>query len=250
MIDTAGGRDNLLEISGWSVPNLFVIGGNPMDGVIRTRDVLAHPIAAIRCLGWRIFFKAVVPWRHQTLLSLLQEDNYFGDTDWKVPELFERAIAVELQARRIYAAFARVFVGSQTAARFFEILARQEQEHADLLQVCQTIARHGGWKAERFAAWHDVLPRLEQRMGAMEASLRGIGSLDDALQLVVQIESSEINEVFLGVVAATDRAFVRKLTAYRNAIDLHLAYLCRRMSELAPGLTDACQRLRGQFYRP
>ena len=220
-----------------------------MDGVIRTRDVLAHPITAIQCLGWRVFFKAAVPWRHETLLSLLQKGDYFGDAAWKVPELFERCIGVEWQAKRIYAAFARVFAESRSASRFFEVLAQQEQEHAELLEVCQTIAGRGGWKAEHFSQWQDLLPRLEQRMQAMESSLTGIGSLDDALRLVVQIESSEINEVFYGVVAATDSAFVWKLKPYRDAMDLHLAYICRRMSELAPLLTAACQKLRDQFCR-
>ena len=220
-----------------------------MNGVIRTRDILSHPITAIRCLGWRVFFKAAVPWCHETLLSLLREGNYFGGATWKVPELFQRSIGVEEQARRIYAAFARVFAESRLASRFFEILAQQEQEHAELLEVCQRIARRGGWKAEHFSSWHDLLPRLEQRMQAMESSLSGIGSLDDALRLVIQIESSEINEVFHGVVAATDSTFVRKLKPYRDAMGLHIDYICRRMSELAPVLTEACQRLRDQFCR-
>ena len=220
-----------------------------MDGVIRSRDILAHPITTIRCFGWRVFFKAALPWRHKTLLSLLQEGQYFGDARRKAPELFRRCIGVEWQAKRIYAAFARVFVESRSASRFFEILAQQEQEHAELLEVCQTIAGRSGWKAEPFALWHDLLPRLEQRMQTMESSLSRVGSLDDALRLVIQIESSEINEVFHGVVAATNSTFVQKLKPFRDAIDLHVAYISRRMSELAPLLTEACQELRDQFCR-
>ena len=219
-----------------------------MDGVIRSWDVLVHPVAAIRCFGWRIFFKAAAPWRHQTLLSLLQESHYFGPPDSKVQELFERSIAVELQARRIYAAFARVFVEPSSAKRFFETLAAQEQQHADLLGVCQAIATHGGWKTERPGAWHDVLPRLEQRIDAMESSLSVVGSLVDAFQLVIEIESSEINDVFLGLVKATNCAFVEELNAYRTAIGVHIAYTCRQIAELAPELMAASEQLRGRLY--
>jgi hypothetical protein len=220
-----------------------------MDGVIRTWDVLAHPITAIRCLGWRVFFKAALPWRHETLLALLEEGHYFGAASGKMPELFQRSIAVEWQAQRIYAVFARVFAEFQPESRFFAVMAQQEQEHAELLQLCENLARRVGWKVEPFNTWHDLLPRLEQRLQTMESSLSEIGSLDDALRMVVQIESSEINEVFRGVVRATQSTFIRKLKPYREAIDRHIAYICRCLTDLAPALRGDCQKLRNQFCR-
>ena len=47
-------------------------------------------------------------------------------------------------------------------------------------------------------------PRLEQQMDAAEAAVREIRSVEDALRLTIQIESSEVNEVFPAALAATD----------------------------------------------
>jgi rubrerythrin len=51
-------------------------------------------------------------------------------------ELFERCIGVELQAKQVYAAFAKTFAGTKSAQQFFEVLAQHEQDQADLLKVC------------------------------------------------------------------------------------------------------------------
>ena len=48
-----------------------------MVGVIKTWNILAHPVVTIRCFGWRVFFKAAVSWQGGTFLSLLQEAGCF-----------------------------------------------------------------------------------------------------------------------------------------------------------------------------
>ena len=223
-------------------------GVSGMTGVIRAWDILLHPIVTIRCFGWRIFFKAIFPpWHKRTFVSLLREAHVFEGTSSKIPQLLGRCIGVELQAKKIYAAFARVFAETESASQFFEGLARQEQDHADLLEVCWTVARRGCWKADHSTSWQDLLPRLEKLMQAMESSRNQIDSLDDALLLAIHIESSEVNQVFLGVVGATDSAFVRSLKPFYHAMDKHVAHICRRIPELAPHLTPACRELRAKL---
>jgi len=158
-----------------------------MVGEIRNWDILTHPIATICCFGWRIFFKAAFSWQAKTFLSLLQENGFFEAAGSTVPEVFRRCIGIELQAKRVYAALARMFAETESTRQFFEVLAQQEQAHADLLEICRAAASRGGWRAEHLSSWQGLLPRLEQQMQVIEDSLTSIGSSEDALRLVIQI---------------------------------------------------------------
>ena len=214
-----------------------------MVGAIRNWDILSHPIGTIHCFGWRIFLKAAFSWHAKTFLSLLQEDGFFEAAGSTVLDVFKRCIGMELQAKRIYAALARMFPETESTRQFFEVLAQQEQDHAELLEICRAAASRGGWRAEHLSSWQGLLPRLEQQMQVIENSVTSIGSSEDALRLVIRIGSSEINQLFLGIVTKADSAFIRKVKAFRDAMDFHIAYVCQRLPELAPELTTACREL-------
>jgi rubrerythrin len=218
-----------------------------MFGVISSRDILAHPVVTVQCFGWRIFFRALFSGREETFLSLLKGANFFGAVQ-KAPALLERSIDLELRAKRIYSDFAERFSRRESASRFFEILARQEQEHADLLEVCRAAAGRHAWKINYLNPWQDYLPRLEQDMQEAEAEADSVTtSLEDALRLVLQLEASEINQVFQAMLAASDSLFVRKLMAFRNAMEVHIAYIAVRIPQLAPQLAQAAKDLRDRF---
>jgi len=218
-------------------------------GVITGWDILGHPTSTIQCFGWRVFFKAIAPWHNTTFLSLLQDAGYFGVAASKVPTILERCIALELRAKRIYTTLARAFGDYEQVGAFFDGLALQEQYHADLLEVCRAVAVRHRWKAHLFNPWEDYLPRLEQQMDAAEAAVPGIDSVDAALQLVIQIESAEINQVFHAALAATDSAFVKNLRPFRGAMEAHVTHIVERLPELSPKLVLACRELRAKFPR-
>lgn len=220
-----------------------------MVGAITSRDILAHPIATVRCFGWGVFFRAVLPRREQTFLGLLQETGYFRATGSEVSGILERCIALEIRAKRIYERFARTFIGQGLAGPFFSGLAEQEQFHADLLQVCRSAALRGNWRANLFNPWQDYLPRLEQQLDAVEDEVGRIESLQDALRLTIRVESSEVNEVFHAAMAASDAAFVHRLRPFREAMEAHMAYLGERIPELAPELMLECREMRTKFPR-
>jgi rubrerythrin len=217
-----------------------------MVGVITTWDILAHPIVTIRSFGWNVFFRAVFSSRDKPFLSLLQE---VVAPSTGLPPLLKRCIELELRAKRIYAALAKAFADQRGASHFFLALVQQEQDHADLLELCRTAAIRGDWKVCLFNPWQDYLPRLEQQMEETEASVYKIDSVDAALQLVFQIESSEINYVFRAAIAATDSAFVKRLKPFQKEMEYHLSYIVDRISQLAPYLTLACRELRAKFPR-
>jgi hypothetical protein len=217
-----------------------------MVGVIRTWDILAHPIVTIRCFGWPIFFRAVFAGHDQTFLSLL---HGMAAPSAEVSSLLQRCIDLELRAKRIYAAFAKAFTGYGLVAPFFGVLAKEEQEHADLLELCRAVAMRGQWRMNLFNPWLNSLPRLEQQMEKVEALVYKIDSVDAALELVLQIESSEINQVFYAALAATDGAFVKRLKPFREAMEVHMSYILERLPELSPRLLRSCGELRTRFPR-
>ena len=220
-----------------------------MVGVIQTWDILAHPVVTIRCFGWGIFFRAVVPWQGRTFLSLLQDAGRFRAAASKVLTILERCIDLEMRAKQIYGALAKTCRDQEQGlvAAFFAGLVEQEQYHADLLELARAAAIRSGWKSNLFNPWEAYLPRLEQQMDAAEAAVSGIASVDAALQLVIQIESSEVNRVFDAALAATDAAFVKKLKPFREAMEAHMSYLVERLPQMAPQLLAATRELRARF---
>ena len=217
-----------------------------MVGVINHWDILAHPVVTIRCFGWGVFFRAIGPWQSKPFLSLLRDAGRFGAAVSKLPTILERCVGLELRAKRIYKALAKAFADEGLVGPFFAGLVEQEQYHVDLLELCRAAAIRGGWKAHLFNPWDDYLPRLEQQMDAAEAAVSQIDSVEAALQLVVQIESSEINQVFHAALAATDSAFVKRLRPFREAMEAHMAYLVERLPELSPNMLLACRELRAK----
>ena len=135
-----------------------------MVGVIRRRNVLAHPIVTIRCFGWQVFFRALIAGHSRTFLSLLAETKGFQPPTVKVPELVGRCVKLELQAERIYESLAGRFVDNERTSDFLSALARQEQSHAELLRLCREAAGRSVWKEECFAPCRDSMPHLERQM--------------------------------------------------------------------------------------
>jgi hypothetical protein len=218
-------------------------------GAICKLDILAHPVVTIRCFGWTVFFKALVAGRRQTFLSLLAESHALLPATEKVPELVDRCIGLELCAARIYGSLAQRFDQPESARRFFETLARQERDHADLLGLCRAAAARGEWDDRHFEPWRDAVPTLEKKMRELEPRADSLDRLTDALRLVVQIESSEVNGIYLGIVAASDSDFVRGLRVFHETGLGHISYICERIPEMEPELRGACRKLQDAYIR-
>jgi hypothetical protein len=215
-----------------------------MVGVITEWDILAHPVATIRCFGWQVFFKAIAPWQGKTFFSLLQPAASPKAETSNVPSILERCIALELRAKRIYGLLAKALDDQGLAGPFFAGLVKQEQCHVDLLELCRAAAIRKDWRASEVNPWLDCLPRLEHQMALAEAAVSEIDSIDAALQLVIQIESSKITQVFNIAFAATDAAFIKRLKPFRKAMEAHMSYIVERLPELSPNLILPTRGLR------
>jgi len=164
-----------------------------------------------------------------------------------VPTILERCIGLELRAKRIYRVLAKALDDQGLVGPFFAGLVEQEQYHVDLLELARTAAIRGKWRANLFNPWQNDLPRLERQMDAAEKAASEIDSIDAALQMVIQLESSEINQVFHAALAATDAAFVKRLRPFQKALEAHMTYLVERLPQLSPNLTLQTRELRARF---
>jgi hypothetical protein len=197
----------------------------------------------IRAFGWRVFFRAVFGRQGSTFLSLLQKDGCFAAASSTEPELIERCVRVELQAAAIYDRLAERFADSAMLSDFLDELTYEEQEHAELLRVCKAFACRGRFMSHRFSAWHDYVPLLEQQMQQTVDSLDQIAGAENVVRLILQIEGSEINRVFLGIIEATDSPFVKKLGPFRRAVKHHIGYICKKLTAITPSAASACHSL-------
>lgn len=215
-----------------------------MVGVITNLDILVHPIITVQCFGWRVFIMAVFAGQGQTFLSLLSKIPSSRPVESKLPDFVDRCIDLELRAKHIYLTFAGIFANWAPVRIFFKTLASQEQEHADLLALCKVAAQRKGWNSSYFKAWGKTLEDIEQNVQKIESSLYHINALPDALQLVVDIESGEINRVFQAMLDASDSDFVRRLAPFQQALEFHIAYITEKIHELDSNNSMAAHDLR------
>ncbi len=212
-----------------------------MIGVIRKRDILSHPITTIRCFGWWVFWRCLFAGRNQTFLSVLTQTRAFEPPIQPVVGFIARCVGLERQLMKVYESLSRQYAGNERAWDFFDHLAQQEKDHADLLELCRVAASRGRWQQRGSDCWREAVQETEEQLKEAEAFLGERRSLSEALTLVLEVESSPINRLFAGVVEATDPRLGQKFQAFRNAIKDHLGYICERVPVLDPNFSETCR---------
>jgi hypothetical protein len=218
-----------------------------MQGTIRKRDIVSHPVVTVRCFGWRVFLRCLVAGRDETFLDIVAPAAFSGGRPRSLPEMVTRSRQVELRARQIYLSFAERFPEGPVH-EFFARLADQEQSHAELLDLCGKATTQEKWSNKELRRWGDVIPGLENRMEDFERAAPVIEHPPDALRMTIDLEASEINEVFLGVIGASRSEFVRAFGAFRSAELRHIAMIGRTIADLEPTLAPECRDLLVRFH--
>ena len=214
-----------------------------MVGTICRLEILSHPLVTIECFGWAVFFRAVFSGRDQTFLSVLNQVGVFPRPQAPACEFIGRCIALERRAMRVYQSMGLRYARIGFAREFFHHLAEQENTHAELLELCRVAASRGRWREQGMETWQQTLPVTERLLDEAEVMAEGHESLADSLRLVIRMESSQINGLFMGVVKATDIRFAMVFGAFRNAVRDHLGYIQERIPVLEPRLKAECDLL-------
>lgn len=114
--------------------------------------------------------------------------------DATVNELFELAIVAEKSAEELYRGLEAKFSHCPEVANFWREYADEEARHARGLERIRD-----GLKAEQLAALAEPQMLEDARKAAqfsVEGALVGIKNLEDAYQLVSDVENSETNAIF------------------------------------------------------
>jgi len=212
-----------------------------MIGAICKWDVLRHPLVTIRSFGWRVFFRCLIAGRKRTFLSLLTEVGTFSPPE--TVKLVRQCVELELRLMRFYRSLATQSERLEPR-RFFQALARQEESHAELLELCHLSTPQKGWKRSRLQTWQAAISRIVTEVEQAERELPLRAPLTDVLRLVLRLESSEINRLFATIIEATEADFVRTIAAFRAVGNRHIGYLCRHIIFLEPSLRPDCEQLR------
>ena len=207
-----------------------------MIGAIRTRDIVSHPLVTVQCFGWKTFFQALLAGNDRTFLSLLGDGGVLCPADPEAMAILNKCTDLELRAENIYIALAEATAEEPALSLFFATLAQQEQVHAELLRLCAVASKHGGWRHGVLLAWRDDVARLEQAMCEADTLLSAVNDVDDALRLVIRIESSKVNHAFAATMEASNSAFVQKLRPFKDSIETHFDYVTSQLAVLAPHL--------------
>ena len=206
-----------------------------MQGIIRKRDVVAHPVVTIQCFGWKLFFRTLVADHDRTFLELVGEHS-FPERGYRAPNLVARSAGLERRAMGVYLTMARRNAEDAALYGFFSALADQESSHAELLELCATATSPEQWESEELSRWQTLLPGLETAMSEFEQAASTVEGRHQSLELMTRLESSEINDLFHGVVGASSSEFVRALHAFKSAEKEQGAFICSMLPSLDPSV--------------
>ena len=189
-------------------PSTVSRGGDAMQGVVRTRQVLAHPMVIVESFGLRVLVRALLAGRDETFLDIVSRcaeegaREHLDEVD--LLRTVDQFVRFERRARDLYETLSRQLAPLPEAAKFFATLARQEEGHAIVLsRVRRQISRGRFWTESKdlhlasLKAVDALLARLE------EEARQGV-SLARALDIVEALEGSELDLVFDGLNSSVD----------------------------------------------
>lgn len=113
--------------------------------------------------------------------------------------LFRVSLKHEIAARNIYLYFASRFFSHKEAAIFFNNMAEQEKMHHDeLLRIYENIGREK--LTEKYVELYRAMDSYIMLVDVLHNQVKNVTSIKDALRIAHQVENSEINIIFSGIV--------------------------------------------------
>jgi hypothetical protein len=171
-----------------------------MQGVVTTRHVLAHPLVILEGFGLKVLVRSLFARRDETFLDIVARCARKGANDDSeevdLLKTVDRFVGLERRARDLYRSLSRRLIGLPDAARFFAVLSWQEEGHAVVLSRVRREIQRGKLRKKAKALQFDCLGSLETLFTNLEREVRKRVSLSRALEIVEEIEGSELDVVF------------------------------------------------------
>ncbi len=206
-----------------------------MSAVIDRDYCLKHPVKIIRLFGLGVYLGMALS-THKTLLQRVTEKYQASRIPFPGPvgNAYRLSALFELRVSRIYAAMARQFAHEPDAAKLFSDLSQEETEHGRVMLTCLfqvTLSPKVGFiPSIRDPEIRAGLARLR----ALERRVRTL-TLDEALDLALDLERGEVNIIFGRLLAQVDSAqlalFAERLRGPQN----HSQSVPKRVKALRQG---------------
>jgi rubrerythrin len=203
-----------------------------MSAVIDRQYCLSHPFQIARLFGLDIFLGMLLSSR-KTLLERVTEKYQASRIPFPgtLGNAYRLSALFEFRAARLYAAMARRFRDQPDAARLFSDLSEEEMEHGRVMLTCLfqvTLSQ----KPAFVPSIRDPEIRAElRRLRALERTIDQL-SLDQALDLAIELERGEVNVIFgrlLGQVESAQlQLFAKELTGPQS----HATCVPKRIQDL------------------
>jgi rubrerythrin len=121
--------------------------------------------------------------------------------------LLRRCEAIEVAAAKLYGQLARRFPKDAEAARFFSELASDERGHAKKLATWRRFLEHRDPSRHPFATGFDEsVGALEGLVGSLRKRARAASSVEEALRIALELESSELDTIYSTVLQSSPLA--------------------------------------------
>jgi hypothetical protein len=200
-----------------------------MQGVVTTRQVLAHPLVILEGFGLKVLVRSLFAGRDETFLDIVTRCAQEGaNDDMEEVDLLktvDRFVGLERRARDLYWKVSQDLAAFPDAAKFFVTLSWQEEGHAIVLsRVRREIRRGRLWRKSR--DFHlSSLGSIEALFANFEHEVgRKTVSLCRALEMVEEIEGSELDVVFDSLNDSVDMRSRARFERFFVLSNAHSAY--------------------------
>ncbi len=199
-----------------------------MRGVITKVQVLAHPVVIVESFGVKVLVRALFADARETFLDVVsrcaEEEAHVGMEEVDLLATVRRFIGYERRVGAVYRRLAEQLAVDPEAAEFFRSLSLHEEGHAIvLLRVRREIRKGHLWKASRDLHL-GALETLEDGIAGREEEVRRGVTLARALDIVEELEGSEINVVFDALSACVDMRSRARFERFFVLTHHHLRY--------------------------
>jgi hypothetical protein len=141
----------------------------------------------------------------------------------EVAKTCARLVEFEERAASLYLGFARRFTDNKDLSWFWLEMSMEERQHAQFLKFCgcEELLVSGVPDRSRVQTLANLLSSLEERAGQKNLSV------DDAFLIAAELEGSEINDIYAGVVKPIEGTWYIMRKKIETLLSDHMQTLIR-----------------------
>ena len=203
-----------------------------MSAVIDRQYCLSHPVQIARLFGLDVCLGMLLS-SHKTLLERVTEKYQANRIPFPgaLGNAYRLSALFELRVARLYAAMARRFRDEPDAARLFADLSEEEMEHGRVMLTCLFQVSVSPSSAFMPSIRDPEIRAELSRLRSLERQVDQL-SLDEALDLTIELERGEVNIIFGRLLGQVDSAQLQLFAHELTGPQSHATCVPRRIQDL------------------